>query len=58
MLSAEDGLADTIRPRLDAAAADPDAVITITGMTGVGEDGVSLFADPSFEERKFGFADD
>ena len=29
-LSAEDGLADTIRPRLDAARADPAQVITIT----------------------------
>ena len=30
VLSAEDGLADTIRPRLDAAEADPARVITIT----------------------------
>jgi RecA-family ATPase len=30
VLSAEDGLADTIRPRLDAAGADPARVITIT----------------------------
>jgi hypothetical protein len=33
ILSAEDGLADTIRPRLDAAGADPAQVITITEMT-------------------------
>jgi RecA-family ATPase len=39
MLSAEDGLADTIRPRLDAAGADPAQVITITGITTAGEDG-------------------
>ena len=30
VLSAEDGLADTIRPRLDAAGADPHRVITVT----------------------------
>jgi hypothetical protein len=30
ILSAEDGLADTIRPRLDTAGSDPDQVITIT----------------------------
>lgn len=39
ILSAEDGLADTIRPRLDAAGADPAQVITITGITAVDEDG-------------------
>ena len=33
VLSAEDGLADTIRPRLDAAGADPGQVFTITGIT-------------------------
>jgi hypothetical protein len=33
ILSAEDGLADTIRPRLDAAAADPARIMTITEMT-------------------------
>ncbi len=30
ILSAEDGLADTIRPRIDAAGGDPDQIITIT----------------------------
>jgi AAA domain len=30
VLSAEDGVADTIRPRLDAARADPAQVITVT----------------------------
>jgi len=39
VLSAEDGLADTIRPRLDAAGADPARVVTITEMTVPGEDG-------------------
>jgi hypothetical protein len=39
LLSAEDGLADTIRPRLDAAGGDPDRVITITGVTDYDLDG-------------------
>ncbi len=39
ILSAEDGLADTIRPRLDAAGGDPAQVITITEMSTVAEDG-------------------
>ena len=39
ILSAEDGLADTIRPRLDAAGANSGQVITITGITGYSDDG-------------------
>lgn len=39
VLSAEDGLADTIRPRLDAAGGDPARVIAMTGIAAVGEDG-------------------
>jgi hypothetical protein len=39
VLSAEDGLADTIRPRLDAAGGDPDRVITITEIAALTEDG-------------------
>jgi len=39
ILSAEDGLADTIRPRLDAAGADPASVITITEMVYATSDG-------------------
>jgi hypothetical protein len=39
ILSAEDGLADTIRPRLDAAGADPTQVLTITGITSYSDDG-------------------
>ena len=31
LMSAEDGLADTIRPRLDAAGADATKVVAITG---------------------------
>lgn len=33
LLSAEDGLADTIRPRLDAADADVTRVVALTGIT-------------------------
>jgi RecA-family ATPase len=39
ILSAEDGIADTIRPRLDAAGADPAQVITITGIISYNDDG-------------------
>jgi AAA domain len=45
ILSAEDGLADTIRPRLDAADGDADQVITITEITARNEDGED-FARP------------
>jgi hypothetical protein len=57
VLSAEDGLADTIRPRLDAAGADAASVITITDIKiPGGEDGpvsrpVSIPADlPAIEK--------
>lgn len=39
ILSAEDGLADTIRPRLDAAGGDPAQVITIIAMPAISGDG-------------------
>jgi hypothetical protein len=39
ILSAEDGLADTIRPRLDAADGDPEHVVTITSITETVVDG-------------------
>jgi len=39
ILSAEDGLADTIRPRIDAAGGDPDQIITITEISYPGADG-------------------
>ncbi len=44
VLSAEDGLADTIRPRLDAAGADVNRVVAVTGVQtpGCGEKFVSL----------------
>lgn len=41
ILSAEDGLADTIRPRLDAAGADPRRVHALTGITTGDGDGGS-----------------
>lgn len=39
LLSAEDGLADTIRPRLDAAGGDPDRVHALTAVNYVDENG-------------------
>ncbi len=39
LLSAEDGLADTIRPRLDAAGADPSRVHALTEVITAGDDG-------------------
>lgn len=39
VLSAEDGMADTIRPRLDAAAGNPTRVHCLTGVRTVAEDG-------------------
>lgn len=39
ILSAEDGLADTIRPRLDAAQADPGQIITITEIASYTDEG-------------------
>jgi RecA-family ATPase len=39
LLSAEDGPADTIRPRLDAAGADPSRVVQFEGVPILGENG-------------------
>lgn len=39
LLTAEDGLADTIRPRLDAAGADPDRVVALEGIRPDSESG-------------------
>lgn len=39
VLSAEDGLADTIRPRLDAAHGDPARVHALTGLRFLDDDG-------------------
>lgn len=41
MLSAEDGLADTVRPRFDAAGGDPAMVSVIRATQGAGPDGQS-----------------
>ena len=38
LLSAEDGLADTIRPRLDAAIADVSRIVALTAVSTGGED--------------------
>lgn len=53
ILSAEDGLADTIRPRLDAAGADPARVVTITEIPSADGPGrpVSLPGDLSVIEQ-------
>lgn len=39
LLSAEDGVADTIRPRLDAAGADVDRIVALEAVQSVGENG-------------------
>lgn len=39
VLSAEDGLADTIRPRLDAAGGDPARVYALTAISGTDSEG-------------------
>jgi len=44
ILSAEDGLGDTIRPRLDAAGADCYQVITITEITYADDEDGSVYA--------------
>lgn len=46
LLSGEDGLADTVRPRLDAAGADPTRVHALTGVRFLHEDGVRGERDP------------
>ncbi|MCB9845306.1 MAG: AAA family ATPase [Phycisphaeraceae bacterium] len=39
LLSAEDSIADTIRPRLDAAGADPARIIALESIRSLGENG-------------------
>lgn len=39
LLSAEDGIADTIRPRLDAAGADVDRIVAVEAIRTVGDHG-------------------
>ena len=43
LVSAEDGLADTVRPRLDAAGADVSRVVALQGSTWKSEDGKEVF---------------
>lgn len=38
LVTCEDGLADTVRPRLDAAAGDPDAVYVLSGFSLNGDE--------------------
>lgn len=45
LLSGEDGLADTVRPRLDAAGADPTRVIALDGVPHRTEDGEVIVRD-------------
>lgn len=46
LLSGEDGLADTVRPRLDAAGADSARVHALVGIKWRTEDGVAAERDP------------
>jgi hypothetical protein len=50
-LNAEDGLADTLRPRLDAADADVSRVFALTGWKDEGTDGLVTFADVEVLEQ-------
>lgn len=47
LMSAEDGLADTVRPRLDAAGADVSKVHAIEGVPIVDEDGTRTLRPPT-----------
>jgi len=47
LLSAEDAADDTIRPRLDAAGADPGRVVIFDGVTITAEDGSTRCRPPS-----------
>ncbi|MFQ5930947.1 MAG: AAA family ATPase [Nitrospiraceae bacterium] len=42
LLTAEDGLADTVRPRLDTMGGDPASVLALKGVRRKGTDGASL----------------
>ena len=56
LLSAEDGLADTVRPRLDAAGADTERIValsTVTDRNGADRT-ISLTQDLSIVERAIG----
>lgn len=50
IMSAEDGLSDTIRPRLDAAGADVSKVFALTEVGYLGPDGTRLTRLPSLAD--------
>ena len=50
ILSAEDGMADTIRPRLDAADGDPTRVHCLTAVRHVTEDGEIVTRPPTLAD--------
>lgn len=50
LMSAEDGLADTVRPRLDAAGADVSNVHAIEGVPIVDEDGERTLRPPTLAD--------
>lgn len=50
LLSAEDGLADTVRPRLDAAGADVTRVIAVEGVPYLDEDGTRYLRPPTLAD--------
>ena len=50
LLSAEDGLADTVRPRLDAAGADVTQVHAVEGLPMVGQDGEITLRPPTLAD--------
>lgn len=52
VLSAEDGLADTIRPRLDAAAGNAARVHALTAVRTIAEDGVLTTRPPTLADIK------
>lgn len=50
VLSAEDGLADTVRPRVDAAGGDPRHVHILTAVTDHDEDGAPYRREPTLRD--------
>lgn len=53
VMSAEDGLADTIRPRLDAAEGDPARVHALTAVPTVTEDGEVRYRPPTLADTTY-----
>lgn len=50
VMSAEDGLADTVRPRFDAAGADVSKVYAIEGVPVITEDGTRVLRPPTMAD--------